>query len=195
MVKRIKIIKRHEHLPKPTYVLAIAEVNNQTDRGAAIAGTAYLDLLLRNHLEKRMRLDPDLHDLLFENRGVLQDFSARIQVAFAFKFVGSGAYLDLCILRDIRNAFAHSADAFGFDREDIAAKCDQLWYPRHIQYEKRPRPASPREKFIRAVELLADGLIEAEIRAGRIPIPDTFIQMGPVWPPPKQRPLPRKQQV
>lgn len=183
MRKKITIAKRVEHLPTPSYVRAMAEINNQTARGAAIAGTAYLDLLLRSVLEKKMRPYAQLQDLLFENRGPLQDFSSRIQIAFAFHVIGSGAYIDLCILRDIRNAFAHSVEPLDFDRHDIAAKCENLWYPRRIQYANSPAPKTPRELFIRAIEFLVDGLIEIESKPGLIPLPSDFIQLGPPWPP------------
>jgi Mannitol repressor len=197
MSKKIKIAKRHTQLPMPHFARAMEEIENQTDRGAAIAGTAFLDLLIRHAIEKRMRYDPDLQDRLFENRGPLQDFSARFQLAFALKFIGSGAYMDLCILRDIRNAFAHSVEPLSFDRDDIAEKCKSLWFPRKILYEnERTPPETARALSIRAVKLIADGLIEAEARAGRIPIPDTFIQLGPPWPPYQPSPSsPKKPKV
>jgi mannitol repressor len=176
MGKRIKIAKRHDELPKPAHVHAMAEIARQTSRGAAIAATAYLDLLLRGAIETVLLPAPDIQASLFENRGPLQDFSARILVVYALKLIGDGAYGDLCLMRDIRNAFAHSAEAFEFDREDIAARCGQLWYPRTIRLGKRPMPETPRESFVRATELLAIGLHE-------VPHPvlsrARFIHLGP----------------
>jgi hypothetical protein len=187
MARKIKTIRRHEHLPGARFELAMAEVYRQTARGAAIAGTAYLDLLLRSVIETRIRSDSNLHIILFENRGPLQDFSARVQIAFAFNIIGSGAYCDLCALREIRNTFAHSADAFDFDRKDIASRCDDLWLPRHIHYENRPAPSTSREKFARAVELIADMLLEVLLRPE-----STFSQMGPPWPAPTHGSSPKK---
>jgi hypothetical protein len=187
MPKKIKTIKRHEHLPKPYYTRALKEVKEQTDRGAAIAGTAYLDLLLRGRIERAMRPDTDLQNELFQNRGALQDFSARIKIAFAFKLIGVWAYLDLCALRDIRNAFAHSADAFGFDREDLASLCIKLHLPKAVRYQNSPDPNTPREFFERDVELLADGLIEIQVD---LPRNWDFIMMGPPWPLPKPQASP-----
>jgi DNA-binding MltR family transcriptional regulator len=178
--KKIRIPKRHEHLVGAKIEGVLNELNRQTARGAAIAATAYLDLLLRAVLEKHMRPFPDLHDKLFENRGALQDFSARIQIAFAFKVIGTGPYNDLCIMREIRNAFAHSAESFEFDRDDVAALCNDLWFPRHIYYEKKPNPNTPREKFVRALELIIDALAEVLIRPPHM-APPTFIQMGPPY--------------
>ena len=159
---------------------AIEEINGQTARGAAIAGTAYLDLLLRRALEKQMRPDVSLQDILFQNRGALQDFSARITVAFAFKIIGPGAYLDLCRLRDIRNAFAHSIEVFDFDRDDISEICKNLWYPANVHYIGRATPKTARGLFIRAVEIIADAIMEAITSSPEnMPAPKTYIQMGP----------------
>jgi hypothetical protein len=165
MSKKIKIATRHIELPKPYFVHAMAEIKAQTPRGAAIAGTALLDLLLRTAIE----------------------------VAFAFKIIGSGAYLDLCILRDIRNAFAHSAEAFDFERPDIAEKCKALWYPHHVRYEKWPETETSRDTYTLAVMLLADGLTEyVPPTPGQIPRPSTFMQLGPPWPLPASR---KKQKI
>jgi hypothetical protein len=193
MSKRISVARRHLDLPKPYFVAAMAEINAQTSRGAAIAGTAFLDLLLRSVIEKRIRPLEDISTLLFENRGPLQEFSARIVLAFALEIIGTGAYLDLCILREIRNAFAHSAEAIDFDRPDVSAKCAALWYPLHISYEGRPPPVSPREKFVRAIEFLADGLFE-ELSRKPGGSPPSFIRMGPPWSH-AQRSSPRKRKL
>jgi DNA-binding MltR family transcriptional regulator len=176
MGKKIKIARRYIDLPKPYYVHAMEEVHSQTARGAVIAGTAFLDLLLRTALERLMRPLPDIQNVLFENRGALQDFAARIHAAFAFKIIGTSAYSDLCILKDIRNAFAHSAEKFDFDRPDIAALCESLWFQKHVHYEGKPDPKTPRDMFVRDVQFIADGLID--IFSQR---PDSFIQMGAPW--------------
>jgi hypothetical protein len=188
MGNKIKIAKRHIDLPEPYFVRAMAEIKGQTSRGAAIAGTAFLDLLLRTAIESRIRPQPEIQDILFENRGALQDFSNRIQIAFAFKIIGTGAYIDLCILRDIRNAFAHSAEAFDFDRKDISDKCNSLWYPCNTNFANMTMPTTPRDKFIRAVELLAVGIIENTPVPNATRPPSMFIQQGPPWPPPATSP-------
>jgi hypothetical protein len=189
MTRRVKTAKRRTDLPKPYHVHAIAEINSQSDRGAAIAGTAYLDILLRDVLERHMRKDECFQNEIFQNRGSLEDFSAKIKIAFAFKLIGSGAYLDLGALREIRNAFAHSADAFTFDREDIAKLCLGLWFPRNISYENRPKPQTPREFFVRDVEFISDGLYEAQEATPRN---WEFIQAGPPWPVSKPPASPEK---
>lgn len=183
MSSKIKHTKRHEDLPDPKHTLAMNEINSQTPRGAAIAGSALLDLLLRRAIEKRIRPDPETQNLLFQNRGPLQDFSARIQVAYALKMFEWTAYSDLSIIRDIRNVFAHSVESFDFDRADISALCNKLWYPLTIPYGTRPMPEKPLDIFIRAIELLADGFYEDINETTRYEAP-LFPRLGPPAPPP-----------
>ncbi len=142
-----------------------------------------------------MRPISELQDALFENRGPLQDFSARIQVAFALNLIDRGTFVDLNALRDIRNAFAHTPEALDFDRPDVAEKCNALWYPSHLKYKDSPTPTTPREMFVRDIELLADLMIETEgylIKQAAIPMPRSYREMGPPWPPRKPQPSPKK---
>ncbi len=185
MTKRIKIAKRHNDLPTPRFPTAMTEVNSQTPRGAAIAGAAYLDLLLRSAIEKLMRDDHDIQTTLFENRGGLQGFSTRIQLGYALKIYEWQAYQDLSTIRDIRNAFAHSAEKIDFDREDVALLCNRLWFPEHVDYWDKPKPTDPRSKFIRGVELMADGLLEEILQHSLV---QHFLQMGPKKPMPVASP-------
>lgn len=193
MSKSLRTAKRISDLPKPYHVAAMAEINSQTARGAAIAGGAFLDLWLRRVIEARIVPDPELQELLFANRGALQDFASRIQMAYALKVCGWRAYADLCIIKDVRNAFAHSAESFDFDREDIAARCGSLWFPLHVRYGSRPIPTAPRETFTRGVELLADGLAEDTSQRPPHMKGPAFLFFGPRKPSPPPLPtLPNK---
>ena len=123
-----------------------------------------------------MRTDADVLEALFTNNGALQDFSARIKIAYAFNVIGPGAYADLNLLREIRNAFAHSAQSLSFNSPDVAEICSRLWYPLapSITYGKGPRPTEPKDIFIQAVKMLSDGLYRSMSSH-----PDSFIQWGP----------------
>jgi|GEM_PF-2825859 hypothetical protein len=169
-------------LPKPYHTAAMAQIKKQTDRGAAIVGAAYIDLVVREALTARMGDLPDIVTLLFENRGPLQDFGARIQLAFAIGIIGRGAYLDLCIIKDARNAFAHSAEAMDFDHADVKARCSRLWFAKTIRYGEYPMPSTAKERFIRTIELLADLLYE-NIRLHKARLsPSQVLMMGPPSP-------------
>jgi DNA-binding MltR family transcriptional regulator len=159
--------KKFDELPTSRRHVAIMEDienQNQTDRAVAIIGAAYVDLVLRDAITARLLSNDELMENLFENRGPLQEFGSRIQLAFALKIFGRAAYRDLRAIKDIRNAFAHSADAMDFNHQDIARLCDGLWYPRKIQYKNRPKPATPREFYVRAVALITDLLHQDSLR-------------------------------
>jgi hypothetical protein len=193
---RIKTAKTIYDLPKPYHIEAMAQINRDSPRGAAIAAATFLELLLRNSLEARMVPDPKIHSLLFEDGGALQEFGSRIQMSYALKIIGWRAYTDLGIIKDIRNVFGHSVEDFDFDRQEIAAACARLWFPLHIRYGTGPMPISPREIFTRAVELLADGLAEdifmlqnsAHCRSL------SFLHFGPGKPLPQKPTSPSKRQ-
>jgi hypothetical protein len=195
MSKSLRTAKRISDLPKPYHVAAMAEINSQTARGAAIAAGAFLDLWLRLAIEARIVPDTELQGLLFEHRGPLQDFASRIQMAYGLKVCGWRAYADLCIIKDVRNVFAHSAESFDFDREDIATRCASLWFPSHIRYGSRGMPVTPRDTFIRGVELLADGLAEDTSQRPAHMKGPAFLFFGPPKPSPPQLPTsPKKRQ-
>jgi len=73
---KIKHAKKFRDLPAPRHAAVMAEIENerQTDRGVAIIGAAYVDLVLRDVIAARLIRDDELMGLLFENRGPLQDF-------------------------------------------------------------------------------------------------------------------------
>jgi len=177
-MRKPRYAKQLTDLPKPYHTAAMAEVAQQTDRGAAIVGAAYLDLVLRHAITARLCDLPDVMPLLFEDRGPLQNFSARIQVAFALGIYGHRAYADLGIIRHIRNAFAHSAEAMDFNNSYLAERCKELWFPK-VRYGKRPMPSTARESFIRAIELLSDGLHENVGRQKDGMPPSAFLMSGP----------------
>jgi hypothetical protein len=166
---KIKHARQIADLPKPYHTAAMAQIEKLTDWGAAIVGAAYIDLVVREAL-------------IAHNRRPHQDFGARIQRVFAIGIIGRRAYDDLCIIKDVRNAFAHSAQAMDFDHTDVTARCSELWFAKTVIYDKRPMPSTAKERFIRTIELLADALLENIMRqkAGR-PL-SQFLMMGPPSP-------------
>jgi hypothetical protein len=176
---RIKHARKIADLPRPYHTAAMAEIEKQTDRGAAIVGAAYIDLVVREAITARLSDLPDILELLFENRGPLQDFGARIQLALALGIYGRRVYDDLCIVKDVRNAFAHSAEVMDFDHAGVAGRCNELWFAAKIHYGERPMPVTAKERFIRSIELLTDGLYENLRRQKTDGPPSQFLMMGP----------------
>ncbi len=84
----------------------IGLVKTETDRGAALVGGAMLDEGLRAALG--LYFEPDVAGaLLDEGTSPLQPFSARIKMAHALTIIERKLYLDLEVIRGIRNDAAH----------------------------------------------------------------------------------------
>lgn len=177
-VKKARPAKKLEELPKPYHTSVMTEIAQQTDRGAAIIGGAYLDIVLREAITAQLLDMPDIVNQLFENRGPLQDFGARMQIALVLGIFGRRAYDDLRIIKDVRNMFAHAAEAMDFSYSPIVDRCKHLWFATKIVYGNRPKPITARELYIRTVELVTDGLHDsASRRNGNLP-PSSFLMMG-----------------
>lgn len=94
--------------PLPSLPGFFDQFAKESDRAAGILGAALLDLQLERLF--RNRLHPTTPDSVFQYRGPLGDFAARIDLALALGWIDSDAHADLHTVRRIRNDFAHSAD-------------------------------------------------------------------------------------
>ncbi len=171
--------KRLPDLPKPYHTAVMAEIKQQTDRGAAIVGGAYVDMVLREAITARLGNLPDIVDKLLFERGPLQNFGARIQTAFEIGIFGRRAYDDLCAIKDIRNAFAHTPDTMDFSHTEVAERCKDFWFARNITYPNKPTPSTAKDVFTRTIELLTVFLHDnlSRQKDGR-PLRE-FLMMGP----------------
>lgn len=178
-MKKARPSKKLEELPKPYHTSVMTEIAQQTDRGAAIIGGAYLDIVLREAITAQLLDMPDIVNQLFENRGVLQDFGAQMQIALVLGIFGRRAYDDLRIVKDIRNMFAHAAEAMDFSYPPIVDRCKNLWFATKIVYGKRLKPTTSRELYIRTIELMTDGFHDSASRRNTNLPPSNFLMMGP----------------
>lgn len=98
-------------------------------------------------LTRKQRLD------LFEGMAPLSTFSAKIKMAHALAIFGPKTVADIEIIKDIRNAFAHSFHPLTFNRKEIAAQCNKLTAPKRVSglgsaHSSRPwPPTKPREQY------------------------------------------------
>ena len=136
-------VKRHWRI--------IKELEEQTDRGVAVIGAAYLDERLAEAIAgtftEIIETDTKRRKGIFS--GPLSSFWAKIEMAFALGFYGEKSLKDLHRIRDIRNSFAHTVDPVSFTTPEIKKQCDELWYPAHIiPLGKKELSTEPREKFL-----------------------------------------------
>jgi hypothetical protein len=78
-----------------------------------------LEVLLRQRFRRK---DDATWALLLSDNGPLSSFYAKIVMGHAFGFYNENTYDDLHIVRNIRNAFAHSKKLIDFDNELVLAE-------------------------------------------------------------------------
>jgi DNA-binding MltR family transcriptional regulator len=99
---------------------------NESDRGVALIATAWLDDVLEKLIRTGFRSEDKIADSVLKDTGGLSTFSARIKVAYLMGLLEKSAYLDLNIIRKIRNDFAHFRKPITFEDENISDRCTNL---------------------------------------------------------------------
>jgi mannitol operon repressor len=84
----------------------LGEFNKESDRGAVLSSTAYIDFLLRESIKSLLIDNTSAKDLVDESLGT---FSARIASCHAMGLISDIEREDCNLLRHVRNRFAHHA--------------------------------------------------------------------------------------
>ncbi len=142
------------------------QLRDETDRGAALVGVAFLDELLGRLLKSRM-LDGKTSEDLFEGSNPLASFSARVDVAYCLGWIGPETCHELHLMRKIRNAFAHVHTPVTFSSDAIQNRCRALQIPQAVLPVRLPRA---RDRFLFSVSMLMLRL-EYYRRDSRAPAP------------------------
>ena len=101
------------------------QLEQESDRGAALVGLAFLDELLKRLFEAKM-LDGSIAKKLLRYPGALSTAAARADVAHALGWIGAKTYRDLMTLKKIRNGFAHAHEPVKFTDAAVEALCAKL---------------------------------------------------------------------
>jgi DNA-binding MltR family transcriptional regulator len=139
------------------------ELQSETDRGAALVGTAVIDHYLVDVLRAFLISKSAAARLLDGMNAPLGTFSARIDATYALGLIGADEHSECHILRRIRNLFAHQRHGLSFIDEKIAALCSLLQGRLFSQ-----TLYSPRDHFIESVLFLAGRLLSRSSRASKI---------------------------
>jgi DNA-binding MltR family transcriptional regulator len=120
----------------------------ETHRGCALVGGALLDERLLKLIQARMieRATANKLESFFEGHGPLATFAARTHLAYLLSFIANNVYQDLCVIRGVRNRFAHSSEDLDFSDKEIRQNCAKLHH-----YMKQRDSDNPRFQFISAV--------------------------------------------
>lgn len=117
------------------------ELLAESDRGAALVGTAFLDQqlekILRSHFVSKAAADKMLKDVF----APLSSFSARIVAAQGLGLITQAEACECNIARKIRNLFAHQAHGLEFDSKEVSALTKSLTapHPPGINISDNPR--------------------------------------------------------
>jgi hypothetical protein len=103
------------------------ELYNAPDRAAAIIMGSMVEKAIGKLLRNNMR-EEDASGL-FKFSGVLGNFSAKVDIAYALNLFGPKVKNDLDIIRRLRNQFAHSQTPIEFTTPAVKQCCDHLMYP------------------------------------------------------------------
>jgi hypothetical protein len=99
---------------------ATADLEKQSDRGAAVIAAAMLENILEHAITARMRpLSNERHKKLFAGTAPLSTFAAKIDIAFAIGLIGEFAHGQLNMIKEVRNRFAHRIAPLSFEHDDI----------------------------------------------------------------------------
>lgn len=122
----------------------VTELNEQSDRGAALVAAAIVDAAVARLLRCRIAAYKDCEEILFWKEGApLSTFSDRIKIARAVGCIGPMIEGHLDTVRRIRNQFAHSPLRIDFTHKLIAAEIEKLlpdnpdWKPEWSQQRRR----------------------------------------------------------
>lgn len=133
--------------------LIVRELTQQSDRGAAIIGVAWVEEALVDALTSFLQNDVEARESLFRPSGPLSSFAAKIDLARLLGLTSKAVTSDLHTLRRIRNEFAHLVFAkgdtpLGFASTSITARCLNLEVVAHIELD------DPRVAFVRTCAIL-----------------------------------------
>jgi hypothetical protein len=105
----------------------LAELSGSGHRAAALVAGAMLETDLTKVLKAQFAhlTESEINDL-FGSSGPLYSFSNKIKFAYALRLISSQFRDDLDVLREIRNAFAHSQRPLNFEIQEIGAMCRRL---------------------------------------------------------------------
>jgi hypothetical protein len=130
----------------------------ESDRGVAVVGAAYLDESLAVLL-KSFLIDDEkqVNELLGAGQfAPLGTFSARTKAAYCLGLIAKNEYEDLNSIRGVRNDFAHQRTDMSFTHTSLEQKCRQLLLWKHFEFWLDEW--SPREIFQFTVSMLLSSL-------------------------------------
>jgi hypothetical protein len=168
VIKALRALSERRLTQTEARALAEGKTEKQ-DFAAAILGAARLDSTLAYIIEREfIDLSPDEERALLRE-GPLAEFGAKIKLGYALGLYGPLTRDDLNIIREIRNAFAHSGNPLDFSNAAIARACQLINISADFRYPDPPFDTSL--KFCMATSHLIVNMIEYAHRGDKSRVP------------------------
>jgi hypothetical protein len=165
---------------------AMRELATGSDRAVAIVGGSIVETSLTDALKIHLHESKKVTDELFRSTGAFGMFATKVHLGLLTGLYGEAAHRDLIVIKDIRNAFAHSleitdfetprikdlvnnlrlCERYSIDQEAIdteagrnagASPKDWRWWCSVPNLEKNLQ--IPRERYVIAAQVLTYGLM------------------------------------
>lgn len=105
---------------------ALEELENASDRAAAIIAATFVEARLREILKKKLLDEPKINETIYKPSGAFGKFGVMIDVGRLLGLYSQTAWRDLVTIKDIRNDFAHKPFATSFVNQSIQDRCNNL---------------------------------------------------------------------
>jgi hypothetical protein len=105
---------------------AVADIIAESDRGAIILAATGIEDILEDQIMAKLpgsKGDDDGYKRLFENDGSIASFSKKNWMAYAMGIVDEAYRKKIDLIREIRNACAHSRKPISMKDEVLSAPC------------------------------------------------------------------------
>ena len=107
----------------------IDEIGKQSDRGAALIASSYLEDVLESSLKSLIWSDTKTNKEVFAGTGPFATFSAKINVCYMLGLYPQEIQKICHTVRKIRNEFAHEIQPISFSTQQISNLCGNLSVP------------------------------------------------------------------
>ena len=127
-IKNFRVLMKGEPTIEHLEALEIELYASGSDRATAVMLASFLEDHLGRLLKSAMRhpLSSTESKEIFDHRGPLASFDSKIIIAYALNLIGPKTRSDLDLIRNLRNAFAHSRMPYGFQAPEVRAVCNKL---------------------------------------------------------------------
>lgn len=138
-------------------------LSKESDRGLVLVGAAFVDTLLEELLTKYFVDDSENSKALLDNMGALSTFSSRIRLAYALGLISKDDFIDLNLLRKIRNDCAHSDEDINLEMSPHCDRINELrgfkqslsLFEKHLGFKATEDGDTPRNKLILVCAMLS----------------------------------------